>query len=161
LTRLAIASILRETSQMSALDVAQRGIELATEELLRRGARVAPLLEGRSRNYLSVSAPGRRSVVYVKTRRVGTWHSDARRGTPRSPETDERRYWLFVDLMADPVEFYVVPEWWMENDIHQKHEAFLAEHGGTRPRSPRSTHHGIVADRLAAWRDRWDLLSLP
>jgi hypothetical protein len=45
-------------------------------------------------------------------------------------------------------------------DIHRAHEAFLAEHGGTRPLNPKSTHHGIGTERVAEWRDRWDLLGL-
>jgi hypothetical protein len=108
-----------------------------------------------------VSVPGRDPAnVYVKTRKTGTWQTDIRKGSPTGERAAERRFWLFVDLSADPPEFYVAPSWWVENDINETYQADLARFGGSRPRSPHSTHHGITEERIAAWRDRWDLLGL-
>jgi hypothetical protein len=127
----------------------------------RRGAVVEATSEGRSRNHLAVVAPnGRRSVVYVKTRSMGDWQTDTRKGTPRPLAEDESRFWLFVDLTVEPPAYYIVPQSWIERDIYEKHEQFLARRGGARPRNPRSTHHGIATDRVSDWRDRWDLLGL-
>lgn len=159
--RPATNSVLRKTVGVSARDTAQRGIEAATAELQRRGASVEPTQEGRSSNHLAVRATGGRpSVVYVITRTTKAWQTDVRKGTPRAPDEDESRFWLLVDFAASPTDFYIVPESWMENDINRAHEAFLAEHGGTRPLNPKSTHHGIGTERVAKWRDRWDLLGL-
>jgi hypothetical protein len=100
-------------------------------------------------------------TIQVKTRAAGSWHSQSTRGHPRTePAKDEGRFWIFVDLIAQPPGFYVVPEWWMQNDIHRAHTEFLQRHGGTRPRSPESTHHGIGLPRIEQWRDRWDVLGL-
>ena len=47
-----------------------------------------------------------------------------------------------------------------DTDELEVHEAFLAAHGGERPRTPGSDHHGIALDRIERWSDRWDLLGL-
>jgi hypothetical protein len=39
---------------------------------------------------------------------------------------------VLVDLGATHPEFYVVPEWWMENDIYEAHQEYLAQHRGHR-----------------------------
>ena len=146
---------------MPALDTARKGIAVASAELERRGARVRPSTNTRSKNELRVSLPGGVAAdVYVKTRATGTWQTDTRKGNPSTERADERRFWLFVDLTTDPPEFYIAPAWWVENDIYEAYEADLARFGGHRPRSPRSTHHGIREERVAAWRGRWDLLGL-
>jgi hypothetical protein len=97
----------------------------------------------------------------VKTRRVGTWHTRTRDEPSVIEDATSNEYWLFVDLLSDPTGFYVVPAGWMENNIYRVGKEYLARHGGTRPRTPSSTHHGIVEDRIAQWRGRWDLLGLP
>jgi len=146
---------------MGALDVAERGIELAIQELRNRGASVERTNEGRSRNLLNVvGSIERQTTVYVKTRRTGTWHSTVGRGSLRTKPLDERRFWMFVDLTSDPPKFFVAPESWVETNIYETHNAFLERHGGQRPRNPRSTHHGIGTDRITEWQDRWDLLGL-
>lgn len=147
---------------MSSLEVAARGVDAVVEYLEGHGAITSFVNEGRTQNNLSVVVPsGRRSTVYVKTKRTGDWQTRAERGAPREPVADEHRFWLLVDLAASPAPtFHVVPEWWMENDIHRRHEDFLSRHGGTRPNSPKSTHHGIQLWRVERWRDRWDLLGL-
>lgn len=146
---------------MTAQDTAQKGIAAATAELERRGARVERAGGSRSRNWLRVSLPGVASAdVYVKTRASGTWQTDVRKGTPGAERAGERQFWMFVDLTTDPAAFYIAPSWWVENDIYETYEADLARFGGSRPRSPQSTHHGIREERIAQWRDRWDLLGL-
>jgi hypothetical protein len=146
---------------MPALDTARKGIAAATGELARRGARVELTTNPRSGNTLGVVLPNRKlgSEVYVKTRASGTWQTDIRKGSPSEERPNERRFWLFVDLTAEPPAFYLAPAWWVENDIYKTYQRDLARFGGTRPRSPDSKHHGIKEERIAQWRDRWDLLS--
>ena len=118
--------------------------------------------ETRFGNILNVAAPdGRTSRVYVKTRRVGDWQKDARKGSPHArPPEDERRFWLFVALDRQPTQFFIVPESWIESDIYEDSQRHLQRHGGKRPRNPNSTHHGISTKRVSEWQDRWDLLGL-
>jgi hypothetical protein len=147
---------------MSSQEVGARGVNAVAEHVKQRGAIAEPVTEGRSRNYLSVVTPsGRRSTVYVKTKRMGDWQSDIRKGTPREPVGDEHRFWILVDLAAPAApKFHVVPEWWMENNIYNRHREWIAQHGGIRPRAPKSTHHGIQPWRVEQWYNRWDLLGL-
>lgn len=63
-------------------------------------------------------------------------------------------------MTADPTDFYVVPRWWIENDIFRAHNEYLARHGGQRANNPDATHHRIPTDRVIQWKDRWDLLGL-
>jgi hypothetical protein len=146
---------------VSGTETARRGVGQAVEALERRGATVEADTSTRSKNALRVRLPQGGSVhVYVKTRSTGTWQTDVRKGTPTPESPDSDRFWLFVDLTETPAAFYVAPEWWVENDIHETYQADLARFGGNRPKSPGSTHHGIPEARISRWRERWDLLGL-
>jgi hypothetical protein len=146
---------------MSGAETARQGLAEAVKALEERGATVTADTSSHSRNTLRVQLPqGDLVHVYVKTRRTGTWQTNVGKGipTPESPEAD--RFWLFVDLMSTPTAFFVAPAWSVENDIHETFQADLARFGGSRPRSPASTHHGIAEPRISQWRERWDLLGL-
>jgi hypothetical protein len=146
---------------MSAADVARKGIATAIDELSRRGASVAPDATTRGRNYVRVvPAGGSARLVYVKTRASGTWQTTIEKGQPRAPEEAETEFWLFVDLTTVPPGFLVAPAWWIENDIFETHQEYLAKHGGHRRDTPAATHHAIPVKRIERWRDRWDLLGL-
>jgi hypothetical protein len=102
----------------------------------------------------------RRVNIQVKTRRSGSWHTSVRQGSRTEEKNDETTFWIFVDLSKQSPEYCVVPDWWIRNDIHQAHEAYLERHGGQRPGNPDSQHHGIKLDRIVAWKDRWGLLDI-
>jgi hypothetical protein len=146
---------------MGAAETATRGIAEATAALKNRGATVRSSTSTHSKNLLRVSLPrGNYVDVYVKSRRTGTWQTDVRKGMPTPESPEDNRFWLFVDLTRTPTAFYIAPAWWVENDIHETYQADLARFGGSRPRSPTSTHHGIPEPRISQWRERWDLLGL-
>jgi hypothetical protein len=48
----------------------------------------------------------------------------------------------------------------MVEDIHARHQQYLAGHGGRRKFNNDSTHHKIE-QRIERWHDRWDLLEPP
>lgn len=57
--------------------------------------------------------------IQVKTKTSDTWQTSTTRGRRlRAPEV-ETKYWVLVDLGEEYPEFYIVPKWWMENDIHK------------------------------------------
>jgi hypothetical protein len=104
--------------------------------------------------------------IQVKTKRGGrSWHSSIIGSRPmRRPTTalNETDFWVFVDLGgldASP-RYWVVPDWWIRNDIYRTHKAYLDSHGGRRARSPNSTHHAIDERRLKDWQERWDVLGI-
>jgi hypothetical protein len=53
-----------------------------------------------------------------------------------------------------------VPEWWVENAIHERNVWYLSQHGGQRPVNPKSTHGLLVQPQLAEWMDKWEELRI-
>ena len=84
-----------------------------------------------------------------------------RRKAPAAP-TDEITFWVFVDLGGPDAapRYWIVPDWWIRNDIAEAHQAYLDRHGGRRARNPDSTHHAIDEKRLADWQGKWDILGI-
>ena len=98
--------------------------------------------------------------VLVRSRTSGDFQTSSAYGKARRPEKFPTRFWVFVDLFPETTIFYVVPEWWIQNDIFEKHQQFLDAHGGTQPVSEESNHHGIDTQRVAQWAGRWRQLGL-
>jgi hypothetical protein len=147
---------------MDSRKTARRGVDIVRSELQRRG--ITPRAgTSRSPNELRFQhADGDAElVVLVRSRTAGDWQTDTRYGKPRAEPRFERMFWVFVDMIPPEPVFYVVPAWWIENDIYTTHQAYLARHGGLRARTLGSTHHRITTNRVEGWRDRWDLLGLP
>jgi len=66
-----------------------------------------------------------------------------------------------VDLRPAHPTFYVMPEWWIRDDIFSAHQAFLSRHGGVRPgKNSASTHHAISPARVAQWKGSWATLGI-
>lgn len=146
---------------MSNFDVARRGISLLVEEIRRRGGAAVPSDAIYKRNGLTLrTGDGVARSLYVKTRRRGDWQTDTRREQPREPEANDMSFWVFVDLSAEQAAFYIAPAWWVENDIYENHNEYLARHGGQRAQNPLATHHRVQPRRVEQWEDRWDLLGL-
>lgn len=103
----------------------------------------------------------RKISIQVKTKTTGTWHANvARDAHPRAEDPAEERFWVFVDIGPAQPEYYVAPAWWVENDIHGHHSAYLAKHGGKRAGGGNSQHHAIPVKRVGDWKGRWDLLGV-
>jgi hypothetical protein len=144
--------------------VARAGQHFVAAELYRRGAYTVTFA---GKPLIAVFATDqhqeRKVFIQVKTRQAGTWQTSTKYGQPREePKPPERRFWVFVDLLkagASPA-YFIVPEWWIQNDIHVAHQAYLGRHGGVRARTATSTHHAIGPSRLEEWRDAWDILGI-
>jgi hypothetical protein len=145
--------------------VARAGEHFVAAELHRRGAYAVTFAGNMPRiDLLASNAEQTRTVmIQVKTKRSGTWQTSTRTGIPREAVPEELRFWILVDLRRSPDDspvYYIVHEWWIQNDIHEAHQEYLRRHGGTRAESPGSTHHAIPRTRIEQWRDRWDLLDI-
>jgi len=81
-------------------------------------------------------------------------------GKPRNENPHEDEFWVFVDLGYEPPKFYIVPFWWISNDIYQDYEKYLRIHGGHRPRNDQSKHHAIQLKRINAWEGQWQKMGL-
>jgi hypothetical protein len=147
------------------LDKARAGIHFVVAELHRRGARSVTVAQTGQTFEISATDPqsDRRVTLRVKTKTVGDWQTSTRLGEPREPDPNESRFWTLVDIGKDPStapRYFVIPEWWVLNYIHNEIESHLAHHGGVRPVSPDSTHCAIRPADIEEWRDRWDVLGI-
>lgn len=149
--------------KLNTHQVGQAGEHYVAAELHRRGA-YAVTFSGNmpTIDVLASNLDRSRTVaIQVKTKTAGTWQTSTRRARPHEgtvEETDE--FWAFVDIGKDPEvrpDFYIAPAWWVENSIHERHQAYLARHGG---KSRDSTHHAIPKSVIKEWRERWDVLGI-
>jgi hypothetical protein len=145
--------------------VGQAGEHFVAAELHRRGA-YAVTFSGNMPDIdiLASNVDRSRTVsIQVKTKTAGTWQTTTRRGRRREEEPDATEFWVFVDIGRDPStlpRYFIVPAWWIENSIYERHEAYLTKHGGKRARSSESTHHAIPLGAIEEWRDRWEVLGI-
>jgi hypothetical protein len=131
-------------------------------ELHRRGAEDVLIGTKRADPDLRASNPSRAREVRltVKAKTAGDWQVSTDSGVSREAEPDPTEFWILVDLRNPAPGYLVIPAWWIENNIFEEHQAYLARHGGQRARSPESKHHRITDDRVEQWRDKWDILRL-
>lgn len=145
--------------------VARAGEYFVVSELNKRGAFAVPFAGNMPKiDIIACNSDESRTVyIQVKTKRRGkTWHSSIERGQPMTPKADETTFWVFVDLgdTSTSPRYWIVPDWWIRNDIYKAHQAYLNKHGGIRPGNPTSKHHSIDERRLGQWKDRWDILGI-
>ena len=143
---------------------AQAGEYFVAAELNRRGAYAVTFAGNMPKiDIIGSNVSRTREVnIQVKTRRSGSWHTSTDESRRRKRNPGENSFWVFVDLGDGALapSYYIVPEWWMRNDIFHAHRAYLKRHGGKRAINPQSKHHSIDLRRIAQWRDRWDILEL-
>lgn len=153
---------MRSRLKLTNQQVARAGEHLVAAEIHLRGGYAATFAGNMPGVDLLASDAERTRTVHiqVKTRMSGTWHSNIGHACPHEVVEDEMTFWVFVDLATEPREYFIAPNWWVENAIFEEHQALLARHGGQRPVSPESTHIGIRTALVAEWRDRWDLLGI-
>lgn len=136
---------------------ARLGRKLVATELRKGGFAVRTVTVER-RPTLLIERSGARRRVHVTAKLRGTWQTSTRYAAQTAAPELRDRVWIFVDVGRPEPEFYVVPEAWMVEDIYNAHQRYLAKYGGKRKLSPSSTHHAVRVERVAGWRDRWDLL---
>ncbi|MBN2565651.1 MAG: hypothetical protein JXB46_08070 [Candidatus Eisenbacteria bacterium] len=145
--------------------VARAGEYFVVGELSKRGAFAVTFAGNMPKiDVIACNQDQTRTIhIQVKTKRGGrNWHSSIVGSQPMEPQSDEANFWVFVDLgdvTASP-RYWVVPDWWIRDDIYQAHRAYLESHGGKRARTPDSTHHSIDENRLKEWEGRWDVLGI-
>ena len=154
--------LMRPKLKLTAQQVARAGEHLVAAEIHLRGGYAAMFTGNMPGVDLLASDTARTRTVHlqVKTRTSGSWHSNTRRARRREPIEDETTFWVLVDLLPERPEFYVIPNWWIEDAMFKDYQAYLARHGGKRPVSPESTHIGIGTALVAEWKERWDLLGI-
>ena len=144
--------------------VAYAGENYVAAEIHRRGG-YAVTFSGNMKgiDLLASDANHDRKIdIQVKTKTAGAWQTRIRTDTRRAKPDDVKSFWILVDLHKDGrvPDYYIVPTWWMVNDIIDAHQAYLDKHGGNRAKNNKSTHHSIPVSRVARWKGRWDELRI-
>ncbi|MER6241045.1 hypothetical protein ABT185_34230 [Streptomyces clavifer] len=65
---------------------------------------------------------------------------------------------VLVDVTNGRRDFYIVEGTVFRAGVRARHDAFLHQQGGIRPRNPDSKHTAVRPADIAEWRGRWDLL---
>jgi hypothetical protein len=144
----------------------EKGRFLARMRLEQMGYRVLPSDE-RGIAFYVFTGEGLEPVK-VKTIRYGSWQFAADKlmditvskdGVQtihsRKPQADEDMLCIMVRL--DEQEFYVPRLGQLYDVVCTRYETWLAEHGGRRPRKPKSMHCSATPEDLADYRDNWQL----
>lgn len=145
--------------------VGRAGEHFVVAELNKRGAYAVAFAGNMPKiDLMACNRDQSRTVhVQVKTRSGGrAWQSSILVGKRMKPPADKTVFWAFVDLggVDAAPRYWIVPDWWIRNDIYKTHKAYLDRHGGKRARNPDSTHHSIDERRLKDWQGRWDILGI-
>lgn len=151
----------------------QVGESLVVAELGRRGV-VATSFAGNVPD-IDVLAfrDGKTVAVQVKAWKTGSIHFDAAQWLEIEFEGSrqniiKRRFlrdpnliYVFVRIaeVTGGDEFFVTDAQTLQALVETNHSAFLARHGGVRPRNPASTHTAIHQRDIEAYRDNWSLIS--
>ena len=148
--------------------VARAGEHFLAAELNKRGAYAVTFAGNMPKiDLLACNSDQSRTVqIQVKTKKGGqSWHSSIVDCTAMEEPPnllDVIKFWVFVDLgeyNAAP-RYWIVPDWWMRDDIHAAQQEYLSRHGGRRARNPESTPHSIEEQRLAEWQGKWEILGI-
>lgn len=148
--------------------IARAGEYFVVAELNKRGGYAVAFSGNMPKIDLMACNQDRSRTIYIQVKTKGggrTWHSSIVGSKPtKAPAkpSDETNFWVFVDLGDSNTSprYWVVPDWWLRNDIHIAHEEYLERHGGKRARNPDSTHHSIHEKRLKDWQEKWEILGI-
>lgn len=137
------------------------GFREVVRELHRRGVQppdIGILAEGNKRMIVFKNESGKVVTLLTRSKRSGTWQTTTDYGVAKKENVDENEYWVFVDLEHSPSEFYVVPAWWIHNNIWETHAAYLLQNGGKRKYNDNSKHHSISEKVINRWLGKWSLI---
>lgn len=150
----------------------QIGESLVVAELGRRGI-VATALAGNVPDIdLLAYRSGRTLALQVKSVRTGSISFDAKRFVTIAFEGDRQiitgtgtaldaaLIFVFVSIgqrMGDDC-FFILEQGALQSIVHANHTAWLAKHGGIRPKNPQSTHTAVALTQLEQYRDNWAMI---
>ena len=149
--------------------IARAGEYFVAAEINKRGAYAVTFAGNMPKiDLLACNHDRSRTVhIQVKTKRGGrTWHSSTTEGDkdakkPTKP-SDVTEFWILVDLGAREIapKYWIVPSWFVKQNIYTTYQEYLSRHGGTRARNPNSTHHSIDERHIEEWNNNWDELGI-
>jgi hypothetical protein len=138
------------------------GRHLVAAQLYLRGAKNVVVGVKRSEPDVRASDPSntRQVTLKVKAKTAGDWQASIDSGVPRQEVEHPTEFWVLVDLSNPVSAWFVMPAWWIENNIFEVHRAYLGRHGGHRAITDSSKHHSLEEGRVQQWRNCWSLLGI-
>ncbi|BDA02051.1 hypothetical protein G6329_17970 [Vibrio cholerae] len=149
---------LRDSTSTRIQLTRERGISECIKELERRGANVISLKEGNKLVLEVIFGSNKPKRVLVRSKSAGAWQTTIRYAKQQTMKDNESEFWIFVDLEYSTPKFYIAPSWWIQNNIHECHEKYLARNGGHRKLNDLAEHHSIELARIKKWEECWELL---
>jgi hypothetical protein len=146
---------------------------LVAAELCRRGILATPFA-GNVPHYDIIASGkfGGHVAVQVKAINGVTWQFDIRKFSDARMDEDGKSQKLGDDLQREPFsalmcvlvaltdtggDRFFILEWKELRDLLvPAYKAYLARHGGVRPRAPESFHTAIAVSAVEPYEDRWD-----
>ena len=149
----------------------QAGEYLVAAELARAGAICATFAANVRHFDVIASGHGGYVPVQVKAKRSGSWQLDIEDFAEVTLVGDRQvigalkqepvpgLFCVFVDLKSYGGDDFFIIDWPALRDrVVEDHRAWLAKHGGRRPKNPKSMHTALTPKQLADWRGRWDFI---
>lgn len=99
--------------------VASRALALTKIEIQNRGGR--RLVESRphNRSMLEIDTPfGHRLHLRIKGKTGAHWITNLNEAKESPPQYSDT-FWVLVDLVNEPADFYIMTEPWIQKDIHK------------------------------------------
>jgi len=153
----------------------QTGEYLVAAELCRRGM-VAATFTGNVPHYDIIASNTHGQVRHVQVKAIASsgWQLSIDRFAEVSTEGDKQvlgesrpsavpgLVFVFVKLKGTGQDRFFIVTWEELSEILiADYAAYLAKHGGVRPRNPKSKHCGLSLESLKPFEDRWKRLSSP
>lgn len=151
------------TTRSNTHQTGMLAMQLVEKEITKKGAK-AVQIQGEKKHLLKASSLDNthRITIRVKSRASGDFQISTREARKGNEPQEVKEYWILVDLTVSQTEpdFYIMPDWWIRNNIYTYYQNWLKSHGGVRPVTPQSDHHRVTLDRIVKWKDRWDILGI-
>ena len=160
-------------SARSTTTTGQAGEYLVAAELSRRGL-IATTFTANVPHYdiVASDAKGRHAAIQVKAIRKASWHfnishfceiefEDGRQIVgPKKREPVKRLVCVLVALREYGSDRFFVCSWSdLRDQLVAEHTEWLSEHGGRRPKNPKSPHKSLHIRDIEWCEDEWSLLT--
>ncbi len=145
--------------KLTTQQVGRAGEAFVVAEVHRRGGYATAFAGNMPAIDAFASDRDQRRIVYlqIKTKTGGDWQTSTKRGARRMPADNEERFWIFVDIAKPTPEYFVVPQWWIQNWLFESTWHTVARRLAERSTS---THARVPGKALEEWRDAWHGLGI-
>jgi hypothetical protein len=70
-------------------------------------------------------------------------------------------FYVLVDITGGERSFYIAPGDELRHDVWERHQQFMQQHDGVRPKNPDSRHTKIEPSEVTKWQDNWSAFATP